>query len=83
MTAPPVPLSATVSGVELALLVMLQVPESVPDVEGANAMFAVQLPDAASVEVQVVEEAEKSVGSESTAALSVTELAELLVTVMV
>ena len=83
MIAPPVPLSATVSGVELALLVMLQVPESVPDVEGANAMFAVQLADAASVEVQVVEEAEKSVGSESAPVLSVTELAELLVTVMV
>ena len=79
----PVPLRATVSGVELALLVMLQVPESVPDVEGANAMFAVQLADAASVEVQVVEETEKSVGSESTPVLSVTELAVVLVTLMV
>lgn len=57
---PPVPESATVRGVGLPLLVMLQVALSVDGVVGVKVMFAVQLAEAAMLEPQVVEATAKS-----------------------
>lgn len=80
----PVPAKVTVSGVEELLLVMDHVAERVPEAVGEKTRFAVQLAEAASVEPQVVEEIAKSpvLIPETPAALSVTELDVLFVTVM-
>jgi hypothetical protein len=50
----PVPVSVTVCGLPVALLVMLSVPLRVPVVVGVNVMATVQLAPAASVAAQVV-----------------------------
>ena len=57
---PPVPESATLSGVELLLTVMLQVAARDPVVAGLNVMEAVQVPAAARTVPQVVDEILKS-----------------------
>lgn len=81
----PVPERATVSGVELAELVMLQVAVRAPVVAGLKSMEAVQWAEAAREEAQVVEETPKSAALVPVipAALRVTELDVPLVTVTV
>ena len=58
--AEPVPVIGTLSAVELLLTVISQVAVRVPEAVGLNTMVAVQEADAANVDVQVVEEIEKS-----------------------
>lgn len=59
----PVPESATLSAVELLLTVIVQDAVSAPVVLGVKIMDAVQVPAAAKVVPQVVDEIVKSVGS--------------------
>ena len=56
----PVPLSATLSGVELLLTVIPQLAERDPVAVGLKTTVAVQFAEAAKVDPQVVEEMEKS-----------------------
>lgn len=58
--AEPVPVSGTLSAVELLLTDISQVAARVPEAVGLNAMVAVQVPDAAKVDPQLVDEIEKS-----------------------
>jgi hypothetical protein len=81
----PVPDRATMRGVPLAELVMVQDAVRDPVALGLNSILAVQLEDAARDEPHVVAETAKSAASVpvSPAALSVTDPEVLLVTVMV
>jgi len=79
----PVPERATVRGVVLAELVMLQVALSVPVVAGLKSMEAAQLAEAARVDPQVVAGSPKSLGlvPPSVPALRVTDAVVPLLTV--
>jgi hypothetical protein len=80
----PVPESATESGVELALLVMLKVAARAPTAAGEKIIDSVQDEDAARVGAHVEDETEKSPAlvPEMDAALMVTELGVVLLMVM-
>lgn len=83
--AVPVPESETARAVELSLPVMLKVAEREPVAAGEKRTLAVQLEEAARLAPQVVDDTEKSPGSdpEKDGALSVIELDVAFETVMV
>jgi hypothetical protein len=80
----PVPESATERGVELALLVILNVAARVPTAAGEKTTDSLQDEDAARVEVHVDDDTEKSAPlvPEMDATLRVTELGVVLLMVM-
>lgn len=83
--AEPVPVSGTLSPVELPLTDTSQLAVRVPEAVGLNAMVAVQVPEAAKVDPQLVEVIEKSPASVpvTVPVPSVTEAVVPFVTVMV